>query len=94
MLNRSANLAMSTSTLKALPGKLDIKRHSPSIPYFPASRDFRCLLITSLVQVCQIVLTQIRPEVILQTVWTQIRPEVILQTVWTQIRPEVVLQTV
>ena len=31
MLNRSANLAMSTSILKALPGKLDIKRHSPSI---------------------------------------------------------------
>ena len=30
MLNRSANLAMSTSVLKALPGKLDIKRHSPS----------------------------------------------------------------
>ena len=33
MLNRSASLAMSTSVLKALPGKLDIKRHSPSIPY-------------------------------------------------------------
>ena len=31
MLNRSASLAMSTSVLKALPGKLDIKRHSPSI---------------------------------------------------------------
>ena len=31
MLNRSASLAMSTSFLKALPGKLDIKRHSPSI---------------------------------------------------------------
>ena len=28
MLNRSASLAMSTSVLKALPGKLDIKRHS------------------------------------------------------------------
>ena len=27
----SASLAMSTSVLKALPGKLDIKRHSPSI---------------------------------------------------------------
>ena len=34
MLNRSASLAMSTSLLKALPGKLDIKRHSPSILYF------------------------------------------------------------
>ena len=33
MLNRSASLAMSTSFLKALPGKLDIKRHSPSIFY-------------------------------------------------------------
>ena len=31
MLNRSASLAMSTCVLKALPGKLDIKRHSPSI---------------------------------------------------------------
>ena len=34
MLNRSASLAMSTSVLKALPGKLDIERHSPSILYF------------------------------------------------------------
>ena len=33
MLNRSASLVMSTSILKALPGKLDIKRHSPSIFY-------------------------------------------------------------
>ena len=33
MLNRSASLAMSRSVLKALPGKLDIKRHSPSILY-------------------------------------------------------------
>ena len=33
MLNRSACLAMSTSFLEALPGKLDIKRHSPSILY-------------------------------------------------------------
>ena len=35
MLNRSASLAMSTSILEALPGKLDIKRHSPSILYLP-----------------------------------------------------------
>ena len=35
MLNRSAIFAMSTSVLKALPGKLDIKRHSPSILYIP-----------------------------------------------------------
>ena len=33
MLNRLASLAMTTSVLKALPGKLDIKRHSPSILY-------------------------------------------------------------
>ena len=33
MLYRSASLAMSTSVLKALSGKLDIKRHLPSILY-------------------------------------------------------------
>ena len=33
MLNRSASLTMSTCVLKALPGKLGIKRHSPSILY-------------------------------------------------------------
>ena len=32
-----ASLAMSTSVLKALPGKLDIKRHSPSILYICVS---------------------------------------------------------
>ena len=37
MLNRSASLAMSTSILKALPGKLDIKRPSPSILYISSS---------------------------------------------------------
>ena len=31
MLNCPASLAMSTSVLKALPGKLDIKRHSPKL---------------------------------------------------------------
>ena len=35
MLYCSASLAMSTSVLKALPGKLDVKRHSPSILYVP-----------------------------------------------------------
>ena len=34
MLNCSASLPMSTSVLKAFPGKSDIKRHSPSILYF------------------------------------------------------------
>ena len=33
MLNHSASLTMPASFLKALPGKLDIKRHSPSILY-------------------------------------------------------------
>ena len=33
MLNRSASPTMSTNILKALPGKLDIIRHSPSILY-------------------------------------------------------------
>ena len=33
MLNRLASLPMSTSVLKALPGKLDIKRHSSGILY-------------------------------------------------------------
>ena len=36
MLNLSASLAMSTRVLEALPGKLDIKRHSPSILYVSA----------------------------------------------------------
>ena len=43
MLNRSASLAMSTSDLEALPGKLDIKRHSPSILYIPLSVHLVCL---------------------------------------------------
>ena len=42
MLNRSASLAMSTSAFKALSGKLDIKRHSPSILYLLILD--RCLL--------------------------------------------------
>ena len=37
MLNRSASLVMSTSVLIALPGKLDIKRHSPSILFLPVN---------------------------------------------------------
>ena len=32
MLNPSASLAISTRVLKALPGKLDIKRNSPRVP--------------------------------------------------------------
>ena len=37
MLNCSASLAMLTSVLIALPGKRDIKRHSPSNLYISAS---------------------------------------------------------
>ena len=33
MLNHTESLAMQTSVLEALPGKLDIKRHPPSIYY-------------------------------------------------------------
>ena len=36
MLNRSASFTMSTSVLKALPGKLDIKKHSASILHLPS----------------------------------------------------------
>ena len=39
MLNRSQSLAMSTSVLKALPGKFDIKRQSPSIIVFSICGD-------------------------------------------------------
>ena len=37
MLNRLASLTMSTSVLKALLGKLDIKRRPPSIPIYCCS---------------------------------------------------------
>ena len=42
MLNRSASLAISTNVLKALPGKLDIKRHSPSILYIQGLEENYC----------------------------------------------------
>ena len=41
MLNRLASLALSTSILKALPGNLDIKIHSPSILYIFISVNFQ-----------------------------------------------------
>ena len=37
---------MSTSVLKALPGKLDIKRHSPSILYLQYQYTMICVLNT------------------------------------------------
>ena len=80
MLKRWASLAMSTSILKALPSKFDTK-DTHLVFYLRASGDFCGLLITSLVLVRQVVLTQIKPEIMLQTVWIQIRSEVILQTV-------------
>ena len=43
MLNRSESRAMSASVLKALPGNLDIKRHSTSILYL--SSDFVVLMM-------------------------------------------------
>ena len=48
MLNRSASLAMSTCVLKALPDKLDIKRHSPSILYLADTIAENCMANTVL----------------------------------------------
>ena len=45
MLNGLASLTMSTSILKALSGKLDIKIHSPSILYIPGSQHLLLLRI-------------------------------------------------
>ena len=50
MLNRSASLAVSTSVLKALPGKLDIKRHSPSILYFCEKYVLSCCHNTKMIR--------------------------------------------
>ena len=55
MLNRSASLAMSTSVLKALPGKLDI--NSPSILYIHARRlilCFGCVIVVVSVLIVQL----------------------------------------
>ena len=49
MLNCLASLVMLTSLLKALPGKLDIKRHSPSILYHDIASEsdiMPCIKIT------------------------------------------------
>ena len=51
MLNSLANLAMSTSVLKALAGKLDIKRHSPSILYLFLSQ----MLMMTLAVIVQVI---------------------------------------
>ena len=52
MLNRLASFAMSTSVLKALPGKLDIKRHLPSIVYLLFAPLFVGVLCLVLVWLC------------------------------------------
>ena len=44
MLNGSASLAVSKRVLEALPGKIDIKRHSPSILYLLGVPFFGTLL--------------------------------------------------
>ena len=44
MLNRMASLTMSTSLPKALPGKHDIKRHSPSILYLSVTSHTNCIV--------------------------------------------------
>ena len=51
MLNRLASLAMSTSVLKALPSKLDIKRHLPSILYLFVTAYIIALLHVGLINV-------------------------------------------
>ena len=52
MLNCSTSLAMSTSILKALPGKLDIKINSPSILFVTVSSFF--LLFGVLAYICHL----------------------------------------
>ena len=68
MLNRSASLAMSTSILKALPGKLDIKRNSPSTCLYPLSAEKKdasekcCLLKSSAAYICLTLLAYLSIE--------------------------------
>ena len=56
MLNRLASLAMSTSVLKPLLGKLDIKRYSPSILYLFSHV---CLLINIIIIKSEVTLTMV-----------------------------------
>ena len=67
MLNRSANLAMSTSVLEALPGEFDIKRHSPSILNIFGFK------LTPFKQIHSIALYMLARLIPLQTDWTQTR---------------------
>ena len=51
MLNCPASLTMSTCVLKALPGKLDVKRHSPSILYLSVASHINCIVACCLINV-------------------------------------------
>ena len=46
MLKSWLNLAMSTSVLKALPGKFDFKRHSPSISISMSQALFTAMVLS------------------------------------------------
>ena len=50
-LRTHVSLAMSTSVLKALPGKLDIKRHSLSILYLSVTSHINCIVSCCLINV-------------------------------------------
>ena len=60
MLYRSANLAMSTSILEALPGKLDIKRHSHSFLYISHIKMASAIIALSNPAVGETVLTPVK----------------------------------
>ena len=64
MLNGSANLEMSTSVLKSLPGKLDIKIHSPSILYLYANFDMKTWFLLLLVWLHKWIICNPVPEVV------------------------------
>ena len=48
LISSLPSLSMSTSDLKALPGKHDIKRHSPGILYIAVSEHIIIILIVAL----------------------------------------------
>ena len=59
MLNHSASLPMSTIVLKALPGKLNVKRHSSSLLYFCY---YLCGLYLTEIYILQRLRTLMAPE--------------------------------
>ena len=54
MLNRSASLAMSTSFLKALPGKLDIKKRRSSSMISVDLLEIISVVYVNVKQICQV----------------------------------------